>query len=611
MDKVYRRGVAIDVALRAAVKRNTTQGTSVQSPSPVSMQAPGLAPEAVAAPLEMGAPPAPVRLRTRVKRALRVSVKLAWRVLRPFVRPVVFRTRRYFSFELQQTLHSQHIAAGQAIERMSADLMREIQVSRELLRNELASVHQHSADHLMRRIEQMELNTQGSLKTIAAASQGERDALQLLLDRSEGLSADVLTHIQGLRDVSHAIVREIRSLPDTNDAVAKQLKALQVIGTAAAHQVDVVVNEIAGIHHHVDVMVGEITGIRHGVDVMVGDIAGMRHQADVTISDIVGMRHQVDVVLGDIAGVRHQTEAVHIAGAAIGRDVQGLAQGMPARLDRIEQYGYAAARRVIIPCGPDEVLLKTEAGYVMCPVSDRSIIACLADTGDLERGTRLLIQRALRPGDVFVDVGANLGIHTLAAAVAMQGRGKIIAFEPFETTRRMLEETVRINGYASITEIHQAAVSDNSGRQSLYLGKSSGHHSLYELETADAGSVPAVEVNTVRLDDVISIEQSVNLIKIDAEGAELAVLDSAGDIIGANPNIALIVEFGPSHLARNGQNASDWLARFATHGLIYRGINPTSGELETWSMNRLETVDSINLLFARPTATVWALLEAS
>jgi len=551
MDKVYRRGVAIDVALRAAVKRNTTQGAPAQQPSALSMQAQGHAP----APPGAAAPAAPSGLRSRVKRALRGSVKLAWRVVRPFVRPVVFRTRRYFSFELQQQLQQQHAATAQAIERMSADLMREIQVSRELLRNELASTQQHTGEQLMRRMEQMDLNTQGSIARVAFAHQGTYDALQALHGESVAQKAGVGQHLKMLHELSNTIAYQMDRIPEVSVEVNHKLALLQE-STAA-------------------------------------------------------VTRQFDVLLGDVAAVARQVEALHSASAAVGIDVQGLAQGLPPRLDRIEQYGHAAARRVIIPCGLDEVLLKTEAGYVMCPVSDRSIMACLADTGDLERGTRLLIQRALRPGDVFVDVGANLGIHTLAAARALQGRGKIIAFEPFETTRRMLEETVRINGYASMTEIHQAAVSNTAGRQSLYLGKSSGHHSLYALDALDAGGGAAVDVITVRLDDVIAAGQPVNMIKIDAEGAELAVLDSAAATIGANPGIALIVEFGPSHLVRNGQSARDWLARFAALGLEHRAIDPASGVLERWDLARLEAVDSINLLFARPDAPVWALLGAA
>lgn len=541
MDKVYRRGVAIDVALHAAVKRNTTQGAPAQQPSALSMQAP------------RHESAQPSGLRTRVKRALRKSVKLAWSMVRPFVRPIVFRTRRYFSFELQQELQQQQAATAQAIERMSADLMREIQASRELLRNEFTGVHQHTGQQVLRHMEQMDLNLQGSIARIAFTHQGTYDELKALHGESVAQNAGVSQQLKVLQDLSSVIEQQLGGMPGAE--LNRKLALLQ------------------------------------------------ESTASVT--------RRFDVLLGDIAEVGRQIEELHSTNAAVGNAVQGLAQGLPPRLDRIEQYGHAAARRVIIPCGPDEVLLKTEAGYVMCPMSDRSILACLADTGDLERGTRLLIQRALRPGDVFVDVGANLGIHTLAAATALQGEGKIIAFEPFETTCRMLEETVRINGYAPMTEIHQAAVSNSAGRQSLYLGKSSGHHSLYALDAIDAASVTAVDVVTLRLDDVIATDQPVNMIKIDAEGAELAVLDSAVATIGANPDIALIVEFGPSHLARNGQSASDWLARFAALGLEHRAIDPSSGTLACWDLARLEAIDSINLLFARPNAPVWALLGAA
>lgn len=512
MDKVYRTGVAIDVALRAAAMRNTSNAHQIQPPSALSMQAARTEPIA-----SVPVPVAASGLRAGIKRALRVTVKMAWRLVRPAIRPVVFRTRRYFSLEIQQEIQRSNDATAQAIERMSADLMREIQVSRELLRNELAGGQQHAGEHLVQRIDQVERH---------------------MLDRIVGVERHMLDRIV---DVEHHMLdRSVDVERQTLDRIAQ----------------------------------------------LAIDLPARLDERDAKL------------------------EVLQKATTGIGRQLTALTLNLPPRLDRIEQYGYASARRVIIACGPDEVLLKTESGYVVCPVSDLSILACLADTGDLERGTRLLIQRSLRPGDVFVDVGANLGIHTLAAASALQGQGKIIAFEPFDKTCQLLEQTVRINGHTPITTIYQAAVSDSSGRQSLYLGKSSGHHSLYALASDDAtGTATAtVEVNTMRLDDAIQPGQAVNLIKIDAEGAELAVLDSAAGTIAANPDIALIVEFGPSHLVRNGQDGRDWLAHFAAMGLTYRVIDPDRGTLDTWDLERLLAIDSVNLLFARPEAPIWARL---
>ena len=287
----------------------------------------------------------------------------------------------------------------------------------------------------------------------------------------------------------------------------------------------------------------------------------------------------------------------------------GIAPANPVftQLDRIEQYAFASARRVAVNCGPGEILVRSEVGYILCSSSDHAVLACLLEAGELEKGTRLLIQRFLKPNDVFIDVGANLGMHTLAAAHAMQGRGRIIAFEPFETTQRLLEKSVWMNGFSELVEIHQAAVSNHDGHQPLYLGATSGHNSLYHLAPASTpSSRQSVEVPLVRLDSVVPESTPVALIKIDVEGAELDVLESARTIIAGNPSIALIVEFGFSHLARTGHTTKDWLAAFQDLGLEYRAIDAHTGQLEQWTDAQLEAVDSVNLFFARPQSAAWS-----
>lgn len=279
---------------------------------------------------------------------------------------------------------------------------------------------------------------------------------------------------------------------------------------------------------------------------------------------------------------------------------------LESQVGRVEGYAYASARRVSVACGPTEVLVRTAVGYVLCAATDAALISSLLETGELESGTRLLIQRIIKPGDTFIDVGANVGMHTLAAAIAMRGRGRIIAFEPFPTTHDLLRKSIWINGHADIVETHQAAVSNREGAQSLFLGATSGHHSLFQLNEANVPTAPPVEVPLVRLDTVLDADISIDLIKIDVEGAELDVLESAKSIILKSPNIALIVEFGFSHLQRTGHLTAAWLKPFEDMGLCFRAIDATSGATLDWSMQDLEKVPSVNLLFARPESTVWA-----
>lgn len=275
------------------------------------------------------------------------------------------------------------------------------------------------------------------------------------------------------------------------------------------------------------------------------------------------------------------------------------------RLDRVETYALAAARRFAVNCGNGRILVRSAVGYVFCNPADSAQLACLLEAGELESGTRLLIERLIGPDTIFVDVGANVGLHTLAAARAMHGVGRVIAFEPYGPTRALLAESVFINGFSEIVEIHEAAVSSLSGMHTFHLGKTSGHHSLYALqESGSAGE--AIEVPVVTLADVIPSETRIDCIKIDVEGAEIDVLKGASSFIEANPDIALIVEFGPSHLKRCGVCIDDWFDRFSSMGLVYQVIDSIKGTLSPFDPHELSQLESANLLFARRDSSVWA-----
>ena len=187
----------------------------------------------------------------------------------------------------------------------------------------------------------------------------------------------------------------------------------------------------------------------------------------------------------------------------------------------------------------------------------------------------------------------------------MQGNGRVIAFEPFPRTSELLKRTVMMNGLASFCDVHQEAVSDQPGEKDLFVGRVSAHHSLIELDDLVSASSPPVKVPVVRLDDVIAPLDTVDLIKIDVEGMELEVLNGARRIVAENPKIAIIVEFGPSHLYRSGHSAASWLDSFTNLGFDRRVIDPVTGRLSTASIEELADVESTNLLFAATQSPVW------
>lgn len=278
-----------------------------------------------------------------------------------------------------------------------------------------------------------------------------------------------------------------------------------------------------------------------------------------------------------------------------------------ARLEVLERSSTTLLRRVAVACGPERVLVRSQSGFLLCPSDDPALIACLVDSGDLEQGTRLLIQRFLRSGDGFVDAGANVGVHTLAAAKALEGEGVIHAFEAYAPTAGLLSTTVALNGLEHLVVVHALALSDRQGVHSLHRGCWSGHHSLHRLSPSEE-KLDTLEVPIRRLDDCLPQGTRIDLLKIDVEGAELEVIAGASRLLGELPDLALIVEYGPSHLRRVGVQPDQWFATFTAQDFTYRAIHPFTGELEEMSREDLDKSVSVNLFMARPQSSAWARL---
>lgn len=317
-------------------------------------------------------------------------------------------------------------------------------------------------------------------------------------------------------------------------------------------------------------------------------------------------------VLGALHGIRLLVQESSDAGSRrLGlalSQIQSMVDDLDDRFDdlrgRLDVLGatVAALPAVTVRLDDASVMVRTRAGFVVCPSSDERLIAGLVDSGDVERGTRLLLERLLAPGDVFVDAGANVGVHTVAAARAVGAGGSVIAFEPFPATAALLRRTVAINGFESVVKIHDVALGAEGGEAQLHLGEMSGHHSLYDLDQQETGTCG---VTVVRLDDVVPPGRPATVLKIDVEGAELEVVEGARRVLDDNPEAAVIAEFGPSHLQRVGVSGEDWLSAILRPGWQWRVIEPLSGRLLECELEALFATESSNLLLADGRSDVW------
>jgi FkbM family methyltransferase len=206
----------------------------------------------------------------------------------------------------------------------------------------------------------------------------------------------------------------------------------------------------------------------------------------------------------------------------------------------------AAPRQLRIP-GLDSPLR-----MLVHTVADVHVSAAITASGIWEpRETRLLLE-TLRPGDVFVDVGANIGYFSLLASRLVGATGSVLAFEPERGNYELLEANCRLNQCGNI-RCFMAALGEENASGTLYLNElNRGDHSIYPAEQGRDSQDISI-VNGSKL--ISSMYPRVNFIKIDTQGAECDVIRGLQPLIAASfPDLIMIIEFSPMHLRSAGSS---------------------------------------------------------
>ena len=269
-----------------------------------------------------------------------------------------------------------------------------------------------------------------------------------------------------------------------------------------------------------------------------------------------------------------------------------------ARLARRVQRPERWRRRFSVPSHGEPLKFDLDLGvYPDC---------CMA-YGLYEVSVRRAILDTLRPGDHFVDAGANIGYFTLLAARAVGAvrgvgeGGRVDAFEPEPHNRRRLVEHLRINGLSDRVRVHEAALAEGAGEAVIHFlgdaggGANHGCSTLYPGDAARGGgsgggeagggeggggeAVPATRVATVRLDEALAGTVP-TLIKMDIEGAEAAAVAGMAGLLAVDAPPVIIGEVNPTQARHAGVAAGEWVRRAVAIQPRYRvfrlGARPTS-----------------------------------
>ena len=196
-----------------------------------------------------------------------------------------------------------------------------------------------------------------------------------------------------------------------------------------------------------------------------------------------------------------------------------------------------------------------------------------------ERSLVAVMRTTLRPGDVFIDVGANVGYFTLLGSRLVGPEGRVHAFEPAPRVAALLRRNVEANGLRNVVVV-EAALGAGTGAAAIAATRDSAYtYMLPDAAGPDTGR--GVQVRTLTLDDHRRDARGrpPRLVKMDIQGFEPFALAGGERTLSGPDGPDVICEVAGWHLARYGNRPEDVFALL--RGWSYEAVNPeTMGPMD-------------------------------
>jgi FkbM family methyltransferase len=193
----------------------------------------------------------------------------------------------------------------------------------------------------------------------------------------------------------------------------------------------------------------------------------------------------------------------------------------------------------------------------------------------------------LKPGDTFIDIGANIGFFSAIAAQKVGPSGKVFSFEPSPREYQRLLFTISKNNLSNIIIPFNLALADCKEILSLVIAEN--HTGINSLQNSShMNNLNYTKVFTTRLDDLI--EEKIKLVKIDVEGAEYRVLKGMETLLNNGKIDTLIVEITPMFLKKFG-STKDELYQY----LEQKKFHPNTLKNEEWQYDEVFSLEKTNI----------------
>jgi FkbM family methyltransferase len=230
---------------------------------------------------------------------------------------------------------------------------------------------------------------------------------------------------------------------------------------------------------------------------------------------------------------------------------------------------------------------------------------------DFELPERQFLKAFLRPGDTFVDIGANIGLFTVLAARRVGREGRVFAFEPSARSFERLQANVALNHFENV-ECHRLALSETGGQLTMRVS-ADGFDAWNTFGRPTAGkefleeSVPCVTWDAFAQGR--SLVGRVTMMKIDVEGWEARVLSGGVDVLSREDAPVMQIEFSQESALAAGSSCVDLYHKLQVLGYQMYVYDVASGRLVPDPLR--ERYPYLNLIAAKRLDQVSARLDES
>ncbi|WP_286226974.1 MULTISPECIES: FkbM family methyltransferase [unclassified Polynucleobacter] len=225
-------------------------------------------------------------------------------------------------------------------------------------------------------------------------------------------------------------------------------------------------------------------------------------------------------------------------------------------------------------------------------VEDASFITAIGETGltgnlytgFMEYEDMLFLLHALRPDEIFVDVGANIGAFTILASKVV--KAKSISFEPLPDTVDRLKDQIQINRINNVVSVRNKGVGDKTG--ALFFTNNNDTINKVSL-AGNVENTTKVEVTT--LDEELD-NNAKYFFKIDVEGFEYNVIQGGKNILSSQNTIAMIIELNGSgdEFGHSNQDIHNKIISLNFTPIEYEPLSRTIHILNSYNKNGGNTI---------------------